>query len=133
MPCPVCDQKAANCDCTEKEIEQHERIQDLEEQLAELDDLAGAIVKRLGGSDLRLEDKRPGVHAGYVLQRLENSVLCERKNTSRQAEFAARLIKVKVPSLDRPEHRDWHFCEGWRYCESMFIKAMEAAFVAYVK
>ena len=33
MPCPICDQKPGNCDCPKKEIEQHERIEELEGDL----------------------------------------------------------------------------------------------------
>lgn len=33
MSCPICDQKAANCDCTREELSQNERIEDLEEDL----------------------------------------------------------------------------------------------------
>lgn len=32
MPCPICDQKPMNCDCTEAERRMHAEIEELEEQ-----------------------------------------------------------------------------------------------------
>ena len=29
MPCPICDQKPMNCDCTETERRQHQEIEEL--------------------------------------------------------------------------------------------------------
>lgn len=34
MPCPICDNKAANCDCTREEKEQYETIEHLENILS---------------------------------------------------------------------------------------------------
>lgn len=36
MTCPICDQKPANCDCTESERRQHSEIEDLEEEIERL-------------------------------------------------------------------------------------------------
>jgi hypothetical protein len=36
MTCPICDQKPANCDCTEIERRQFAEIAELEEQVASL-------------------------------------------------------------------------------------------------
>ena len=36
MPCPICDQKPINCDCTEAERRQYAEIAELEEQVARL-------------------------------------------------------------------------------------------------
>lgn len=36
MPCPICDQKPMNCDCTETERRQYAEIEELEEQVARL-------------------------------------------------------------------------------------------------
>ena len=33
MPCPICDQKPANCDCSEAEKRMHSEIEELKEQL----------------------------------------------------------------------------------------------------
>lgn len=45
--CPICDNKAANCDCTSTEREQYEEIEELEQQvgLAELRGFNSAIEK----------------------------------------------------------------------------------------
>lgn len=39
MACPICDKKAANCDCTALEISQHERIAELEEKTPQARDM----------------------------------------------------------------------------------------------
>jgi len=36
MPCPICDQKPMNCDCTQAERRQHAEIEELEEQVSSL-------------------------------------------------------------------------------------------------
>jgi hypothetical protein len=36
MPCPICDQKPMNCDCTPEERRMHAEIEDLEEQISRL-------------------------------------------------------------------------------------------------
>jgi hypothetical protein len=36
MTCPICDNKSANCDCTSTEKDQHERIEELEEEIEKL-------------------------------------------------------------------------------------------------
>lgn len=36
MPCPICDQKPANCDCTAKERRQYGEIEDLEYEVERL-------------------------------------------------------------------------------------------------
>ena len=33
MPCPICDQKPANCDCSEAEKRMHSEMEELEEQV----------------------------------------------------------------------------------------------------
>jgi hypothetical protein len=33
MPCPICDQKPANCDCTAEERRQYSEIEDLEGEI----------------------------------------------------------------------------------------------------
>ena len=33
MPCPICDQKPANCDCTPEERRQYSEIEDLEGEI----------------------------------------------------------------------------------------------------
>lgn len=37
MPCPICDQKAANCDCTETELRQNEEINEADARIAALE------------------------------------------------------------------------------------------------
>ena len=49
MGCPICDQKAANCDCTKAEIEQHESIEELMEENANLKAEVKRLRKRLSG------------------------------------------------------------------------------------
>jgi len=36
MPCPICDQKPANCDCTAEERRQYGEIEDLEVEVERL-------------------------------------------------------------------------------------------------
>ena len=36
MPCPTCDQKPANCDCTPEERRQYAEIEDLEYEIERL-------------------------------------------------------------------------------------------------
>jgi hypothetical protein len=36
MPCPICDQKPMNCDCTEAERRMYSENQDLEEEVGRL-------------------------------------------------------------------------------------------------
>ncbi len=36
MPCPICDQKPMNCDCTEAERRMYSEAEDLREQVAQM-------------------------------------------------------------------------------------------------
>lgn len=51
MTCPICDQKAINCDCTDIERRQHSEIADLEElvESLRLTDAERAAIGRLLG------------------------------------------------------------------------------------
>ena len=60
--CPICDNKAMNCDCTSAEIDMHEQLEEMQEQLSSMETLPieRISVIDLGPNDvLVLETDRP--------------------------------------------------------------------------
>ncbi len=62
MPCPICDQKPMNCDCTETERRQYAEIEELQEQVASLrlTDAEREAIERGIDSLLGVEDMSAG-------------------------------------------------------------------------
>ena len=68
MTCPICDQKPANCDCTETERRQYSEIADMEE----LVDLLNAKVAAMR---LTAEELHALERATWVLPRQEADIV----------------------------------------------------------
>ena len=56
MACPICDQKPANCDCTDAEKRQYVENCELEDELSEL---RAAVRALLDGVNAKYPDKKP--------------------------------------------------------------------------
>lgn len=61
MRCPICDQKAMNCDCTPEERRQFSEIEDLENEISrmKMQSASEALAWSLGQMWVAVEDRMP--------------------------------------------------------------------------